>query len=268
MNRYITRYIFSGLLFIVVLLYGIKPVFASNFTYKVYDPQTNKAYTAVLGTVSITDDKYFWGFYTQNGEPLCVAQIYKTNKKDGLVGGQCTDINAFFKFLAKENIDLSKYEMSWREFSQNTLYTEMNDIREERALQGKYEYTDSSQEIPNIQEANLPSVEVPIRENAFVIVLQPVPDNSGDYTITICNKRSSCRQTSLLESEIRYIGLFLEDTKSDIAEELNKKLTSDEWLQRQDVFRKVYADYMNMYDSIYGPLNVVPSKEIKKLINN
>ena len=81
MNRYITKCIFSGLLFIVVLLYRIKPVFASNFTYKVYDPQTNKAYTAVLGTVSITDNKYFWGFYTQNGEPLCVAQIYKTNKK-------------------------------------------------------------------------------------------------------------------------------------------------------------------------------------------
>lgn len=28
-------------------------VFAENFTYKVYNPRTNKAYTAVLGTVTV-----------------------------------------------------------------------------------------------------------------------------------------------------------------------------------------------------------------------
>ena len=43
-----------------------------------------------------------------------------------------------------ERIDLSKYEMGWRELSQNTIYSEMNAIRRERASQGKYEYKGSN----------------------------------------------------------------------------------------------------------------------------
>lgn len=120
------------------------PTFADNFTYKVYNPRTNKAYTGVFGTISITDYEYLWGFYTPNGTPLCVAQIYNTNTKNGLVGGQCTDTNAFIKFMNGERIDLSKYEMGWRELSQNTIYSEMNAIRRERASQSKYEYKGSN----------------------------------------------------------------------------------------------------------------------------
>lgn len=40
------------------------PTFADNFTYKVYNPRTNKAYTGVFGTISITDYEYLWGFYS------------------------------------------------------------------------------------------------------------------------------------------------------------------------------------------------------------
>lgn len=127
------------------LLTTVAPVFAENFTYKVYNPRTNKAYTAILGTISITDYQYLWAFYTTNGSPLCVAQIYNTNTKNGLVGGQCTDANTFIRFInGDKRIDPSKYEMGWRELSKNTLYPEMNSIRRERASQGKYEYTGSN----------------------------------------------------------------------------------------------------------------------------
>ena len=43
-------------------------------------------------------------------------------------------------FVNKENIDMSKYELGWRELSTDTFYREMNSIRQERALQGKYDH--------------------------------------------------------------------------------------------------------------------------------
>lgn len=120
-----------------------------------------------------------------------------------------------------------------------------------------------AQNIPNIQDVDYPEFEYPIRKDAFVIVLQPVPDNSGDYTMTICNKESHCRQTSMLETEIRYIGLFLEDIKPVLSVELNRKLTKDEWDERQSSFRDMYADYMNMYDNTIGELKAVTPAEVK-----
>ena len=130
-----------SILFLGVFLFTLSlPALAENFTYKVYNPRTNKVYTGVLGTISITDNEYIWGFYTKNGIPLCVAQIYNTNKENGLVGGNGTDINAFIRFLSGEKVDLSQYNIGWRELSQNTLYAEMNSIRKERTSQGKTEY--------------------------------------------------------------------------------------------------------------------------------
>ena len=68
----ILKRLLSVLLLITALCLITTPaVLAENFTYKVYNPKTNKAYNAVLGTVTITDTQYIWGFYTQNGEPLC-----------------------------------------------------------------------------------------------------------------------------------------------------------------------------------------------------
>lgn len=120
-----------------------------------------------------------------------------------------------------------------------------------------------AQNIPNIHDVDCPNIEYPIRENAFVIILQPVPDNSGDYTMTICNNKSHCRQTSMHENEIRYIGLFLEDVKPALSFELNKNITKDEWWERQSSFRDMYADYMNMYDKTFGKLQTITPPEIK-----
>ncbi len=132
--------ILSWILFSGILLTTVVPAFAENFTYKIYNPRTNKTSTGVFGTITITDNEYLWGFYTPNGAPLCVAQIYNTNTKNGLVGGACTETNAFIRLLNGEQVDLTKYEMGWRELSQNTLYLEMNAIKRERASQGKYEF--------------------------------------------------------------------------------------------------------------------------------
>ena len=120
-----------------------------------------------------------------------------------------------------------------------------------------------AKDVPNLQDANFPFFEYPIRENALIIVLQPVSDGSGDYTMTLCNKHSQCRQTSMQENEIRYIGLFLEDLKPVLSVELNKQLTKEEWAEKQQDFRQMYADYMNMYDKLYGELQAVTPEGIK-----
>ena len=80
-------------------------------------------------------------------------------------------------------------------------------------------------EIPNIKEnmgTNGFEAVYPIRNNALVVILQPCPDNSGDFMFTVCNKKSRCYQTSMLSNEVRYIGLFLEDFGEGILSSLNK----------------------------------------------
>ena len=135
----------SALLFISTILgVSLTPALAENFTYKVYNPKTNKTTIAVFGTVTITENQYLWGFYTKDGQPLCVASLNTNKNPQGLIGGQCTDIGAFIRFMNGENIDFSKYELGWRELSQDTFYSEMNSIRQERAAQGKYEYKGSN----------------------------------------------------------------------------------------------------------------------------
>lgn len=118
-------------------------------------------------------------------------------------------------------------------------------------------------EIQGIVDTDNPQIAYPVRDNAFVIILQPVPDNSGDYTMTICNKQSHCRQTSMLSRELRYIGLFIEDMKPVLDFELNRKLTGKQWQQGQNKFRELYTDYMNMYDKSIGEPQVMTPEGIK-----
>ena len=118
-------------------------------------------------------------------------------------------------------------------------------------------------EIQGIVDTDNPQIAYPVRDNAFVIILQPVPDNSGDYTMTICNKQSHCRQTSMLSRELRYIGLFIEDMKPVLDFELNRKLTGKQWQQGQNKFGELYTDYMNMYDKSIGETQVMTPEGIK-----
>lgn len=117
--------------------------------------------------------------------------------------------------------------------------------------------------IQSITDTDNPQITYPVRDNALVLIFQPVPDNSGDYTITICNKQSRCMQTSMLYNEIRYLGLFLEDLNSIVSVSLHDKLTPQQWLKRQDDFRKLYADYMNMYDKNIGAPEVMTPEGIQ-----
>lgn len=131
----------------------------------------------------------------------------------------------------------------------------------------------SAGEIPDVTETlvsntkHLDTSEIiyPVRNNALVIILQPCPDNSGDFMFTVCNKKSHCYQTSMRNDEVRYIGLFLEDFGQNILSNLNKGTTKEEWAEVQRLFRTLYADYMNRYDEVFGALKslkeVTPNKK-------
>lgn len=124
---------------LTIILNSQNFAFAENFTYKVYNPKENKSYTVELGTVRLNNASYIWCFYLKGGIPYAIVSL-DTNKKNGLVGGKCTDFKAFQKFLEQGNVDLSQHEFGWREYNTNTFYREMEDIRVERAAQGLYEY--------------------------------------------------------------------------------------------------------------------------------
>jgi len=133
------KQLLSTLLLGTITLGMVAPALAENFTYKVYNPKANKAYTAVLGTITVVDNKYIFAFLTKSGQPLCVMGG-NTNIKNGLVGGQCSEFNAFGRLLNGENINLDRYQYGWREYSTDTIEREMASIRKERAAQGKYQY--------------------------------------------------------------------------------------------------------------------------------
>ena len=114
---------------------------AVNYTYKVLNPKLKQENTAVFGTMSITNTQYVWGFYTPDGKPLCVAGPNPSGKNnEGGLFGLCTEANAFIKFMQGEKIDLSQYNLFWKETQPNTFYREKEDIRQERAKQGKHEF--------------------------------------------------------------------------------------------------------------------------------
>lgn len=121
-----------------ILLTTVSAALAENYTYKVYNPKINKAYTAVFGTVSLSDTEFLWAFFTPGGEPLCIIPLYNASKNaQGLVGGKCSTIE---DFTASMQGGQPKNELSWRELNPNTLYREAESIKRERAAQGKYEF--------------------------------------------------------------------------------------------------------------------------------
>lgn len=118
-------------------------------------------------------------------------------------------------------------------------------------------------EIPNIIDTfsfDNCHIEYPVRDHSLVVVLQPVPDGSGEFIMNICNKKGACRQTSMKFSEMRYVGLFLEDVGGNILVELNQKIDEKKWMERQFEFRKLYAQYMNSYDQKFGILQSINSR--------
>ena len=124
------------LLLAIILTAFSTPILAANHTYKIYNQKLNKTVSVELGTISVAPDRYLWGFFLDGGTPYCIVNL-KTDVKDKLVGGKCMDFNSFVKiFIEKEKgIPL---EYSWREYSMNTVYPELESLKKERAKEGKY----------------------------------------------------------------------------------------------------------------------------------
>lgn len=120
--------------------------------------------------------------------------------------------------------------------------------------------TTNAFEIPNIVDNGAEGgATYPVRNDALVVVLQHVPDGSGEFIMNICNKQGHCYQTSMLPTERRYIGLFLEDMGASIYTDLKKDF-GDKYIEKQILFRRLYADYMNKYDEVNGELKSITGK--------
>lgn len=98
-------------------------------------------------------------------------------------------------------------------------------------------------------------VSYPVRNDALIVVLQHVPDGSNEYIMNICSKKGYCRQTSMLPTEVRYIGPFLEDVGPALVKDLSQKIPAKQYVEKQMNFREMYADYMNLYDQNRGDLH-------------
>ncbi len=105
-------------------------------TYKVYNPKENKSHVVTLGTMGVLPKQYIFVFF-KGMAPYCVIGA-KEDVKNGLVGGQCTDANAFMRVL-KDDADISilkNYQFGWRELSEDTYYREVQEIIEDREENG------------------------------------------------------------------------------------------------------------------------------------
>lgn len=114
---------------------------AEVYSYKVYDPKTNKTYTAEIRptTLNAGGQKYYMPeFYTPQGKPLCFFGPDTNKNNQGLVGGQCKDSASVMKMMRGEAIE--PYTMGWRETSSNTFYREIESLKQEMAQQGIYPY--------------------------------------------------------------------------------------------------------------------------------
>jgi len=131
--------IMKHILALIILLFVALPVNAVNFTYKVYDQRTNKAYTAQLGTVGVNRGQYLFAFFTLEGKELCILGegLTPIDVRNELVGGICLPREIIMN--ARDYVhsnNLTKNVLGWREFSQNTFYAEIDDIRKERSREG------------------------------------------------------------------------------------------------------------------------------------
>ena len=110
------------LICIFVLILLICPrVFAYNYKYKLYDPNTNKSYSAAMMTITVREDSYYLGFMDSG----IICKIVSAETKDG-GGGKCVDI------------DNRNVLYDWKELSANTFYPEVISIIEERKQQNCY----------------------------------------------------------------------------------------------------------------------------------
>lgn len=125
----------------LLMMFTTGMALAEVYSYKVYDPKTNKTYTAEIRptVLNIEGQKcYMTEFYTLQGKPLCFFGHYTNKNNQGLVGGQCQDSASVRKMLGGQAV--KPYTMGWRETSRNTFYREIESLKQEMAEQGIYPY--------------------------------------------------------------------------------------------------------------------------------
>lgn len=123
MMKKLTLTILLGLM----MMFSSGMAIAENYTYKLYDPVTNKSYTAQMITLSASETHYYIGLGTSNGIPCILDEKVNTNSQ-GLIGGKC--------YGAYDKVGQT---YSWREYRKNTYQPEYRSIMQER--QGKTRLT-------------------------------------------------------------------------------------------------------------------------------
>lgn len=113
----------SILLFgIIAIISTISPIFAENYHYKLYNPETKEVSSATIITISGPENSYVIGFLVKGAPGPCL--IYSTeNKENGLLGGRCIVMGGNNTYL-------------WKEYQPNTFNSELKSIIKERRTQG------------------------------------------------------------------------------------------------------------------------------------
>lgn len=140
MNKLLKTLLFG----IIISIVGTTSVEAANL-YNVNN------YQLPLGTVKIVDNLYLFALFKDN-KPYCVLDGNKMNKKDNLIGGQCTEYNAFMYSIYNNNqINMDKYIFWFREVNPNTFYKEARAMRAIKNNQGLVFYGDRYHQLDEVQ---------------------------------------------------------------------------------------------------------------------
>lgn len=131
MKKMLSILLFGGALLSTTLA----PALAEVYSYKVYDPKTNKSYTAEIRPAIIGGKSYLTEFYTLQGKPLCFFGSKTNTNNQGLVGGECQDSSSMEKIIRGQQ-NIKPYTMGWREINKNTFYREIESLRQEMIEQG------------------------------------------------------------------------------------------------------------------------------------
>ena len=133
------------------LLLGFTIIFAGAASVKAANLYSVNDYKLPLGTVKVVDNLYLFALLKDN-KPYCVLDGGKMNKKDNLIGGQCTEYNAFMYSIYHNNqINIDKYIFWFREVSPNTFYKEARSIRATKNSQGLVFYGDKFHQLDEVK---------------------------------------------------------------------------------------------------------------------
>ena len=140
MNKLLKTLLFG----IIISIVGTTSVEAANL-YNVNN------YQLPLGTVKIVDNLYLFALFKDN-KPYCVLDGNKMNKKNNLIGGQCTEYNAFMYSIYNNNqINMDKYIFWFREVNPNTFFFFFRAIRAIKNSKGLVFYGDRYHQLDEVE---------------------------------------------------------------------------------------------------------------------